>query len=127
MEHGDHDLVRSYLADHGWPMDDPLQGIKDLLRTMNRGFSHSRVEAACTVSIVSMAPSQVHIPNRSHFDAVGPRKPRSPSGGVVIHGVLLPDGKRYRLVDGYHRMKWDLGHGVTVANYILLSGCAGGP
>lgn len=100
----------------------PIEAIKKQLNDENHGKTHQLVERSNTVTAKKVNFDQVEIPQKKHFDAVEPRPVVAPENVDAVCGVLVQTGEyRYRLVDGYHRMKHKtLANGKT-GKFIVLT------
>lgn len=107
----DLDGISTYLQEKGHT---PTQGscnaaVRDALKAEN----HVTQEPAYVMSthdatVKTLVLRDIDVPNLRHFEEVEPREPIADT--VPIIGVVVLVGKKYRLVDGYHRLKWAQEH-----------------
>lgn len=98
-----------------------LELLKEALRSENNGIHSARVEE-CTHFTAQVLPlDSIALGNLSHFERVQPREPYSPNGGAVITGIVVKSSETYRIVDGYHRLKYSLEQGTDFGMFIVIS------
>lgn len=79
----------------------PLQAIKEQLAQENNGKILKSVTNAKTVTVKTLRLADIDVPHAKHYEESEARPiPKNGFAGVVI----LQNG-RYRLLDGYHRLK----------------------
>lgn len=114
--------VRDYLVSKGFNPSGMslIKAVRNQLNQENQ-MVHPRINLRLQVKLVELDPISIKSFNPHHYEQV---EPRSIPEGVTspIAGVLLDEGvSNYRLVDGYHRLKWLRQQGVKRATYILLT------
>lgn len=121
---GSREILRSYLCDKGTVVknnESLLEILKESLRNENQGIYSSRVENCTQFTVQTLPLDSIIIGNSTHFEKIEPREPYSPSGGPLITGVLVHSLDSYRIVDGYHRLKYSLENGKNSGLFIIIS------
>jgi hypothetical protein len=100
----------------------PLDAIKKQLSEENEGRSNRLVEKARSVTKQTVRLDRIRVPHQNRLDTVNPRVPASTlNHNPAIAGVLIKEGRNYRLIDGYHRLKFYQNANRVNAKYIVLS------
>lgn len=98
----------------------PVEAVKKHLRAENRGAIVKYVEDANTVYKMRVPLTDVKVPQKKHLETVEPRKPIHPKNVEKFCGVVVKKGNAYFLVDGYHRLKYELGTNNKTGNFLVL-------
>jgi len=83
----------------------PIEAIKEQLAKENGGAKNTKVDSATKVSTKKIALSQIIIPNPTHLEEVEAQSATPAARSIPVTGVVRKEGKKYVLVDGYHRIK----------------------
>lgn len=116
-------IIRQYCASKGFSATrlSAREAIRQQLAYENDGFFHPDIMASTQVDVRLLDLSCITIYNEPHYHAVQPRPVVGDDGVPLIAGVVFDHSGRYRLIDGYHRLKWLHDKGVGQATYIVLS------
>jgi hypothetical protein len=118
------DIPRSYLAGIGIDVrgKDPVRGFKEFLKKENAGIELEKLKKVKKVTSTRLNLSSIEVPNPEHYKGVEPRKPESPIEGTSkVVGIVLKEGGKYKLLDGYHRLKYARGGSIKTGRFIVLS------
>lgn len=98
----------------------PEEAVKKILREEN-GMILKRVESTSSVASYPEVPIQNLRMVKNHYDAVEPREPSAKSSNSSqIDGILQWAPNGYRVLDGYHRIKWLKENGKDKGNFLVL-------
>lgn len=98
----------------------PAEAVKKMLREEN-GMILKRVERTSSVASYPEVPIQKLRMVKKHYDAVEPREPLAKSSNSSqIDGILQWAPNGYRVLDGYHRIKWLKENGKDKGNFLVL-------
>lgn len=116
-------IVRQYCASKGFSADhlSARNAIRQQLAQENDGFLHPDITQHTQVNVSVLDLADITIYNEPHYHLVEARPVDGQGGAPLIAGVVFDHGGRYRLIDGYHRLKWLHDKGVGQATYIVLS------
>lgn len=85
----------------------PVEAIRNQLNSENAGKKSSKVDRATNVSVAHMKLNTVTIPATHHYEKISGRPLKAPAAGTeTFAGVVVKEGRRYFLMDGYHRTKF---------------------
>lgn len=89
-----------------------VQVISEILSAMNYGRRNSVVDNCSHFYVADIEIDKIRIKAKNHFNQVKGRHPVSVRGDdFVVDGIVVVDDRDgFFLVDGYHRMKWNLEH-----------------
>ena len=116
-------IIREYCTSKGFDAGrlSAREAIRSQLEDENNGFAHPNITKDTKVFVRLLDINQIVIYNEPHYYHVEARPIVSHSGAPLIAGVVFEYGQNYRLIDGYHRLKWLHDEGVEQATYIVLS------
>lgn len=115
--------ILGYVRSKGIPTTGltPLEAIKLQLKTENRGRANPFVDDAKNIYPKKVNFKKIDIGNPIHLDSVDPY-PTEPNGSArAYNGILAKNGRRYRLIDGYHRYKNATINQETEGTFLILS------
>ena len=97
----------------------PIDAVKKLLREENDKI------LPYVENTTLMYPARINFKsikvNKGYLDSVDPREPKSEAPKTKYDGVLFRDKDgTYRLLDGYHRMKWNKEHDKKTGQFLIL-------
>lgn len=99
----------------------PVDAIKKQLSEENEGRHNRRVENATKVSTAKVNFNRIIVPHQRRLNDIDARPATNYEGQEDFAGVLIKEGNRYRLADGYHRLKHFKGTTRKTGKYIILS------
>lgn len=116
-------VILDYCASKGYDFlgRTALSAIKEQLASENGGMRLPVVENAHRVDVLTIPLHRIQVGNRHHYENVDPRPVQGVKGAPLIAGVLVKSNNSgYRLVDGYHRLKWLREKSAKSGEYIVL-------
>lgn len=99
----------------------PLEAVKKQLAEENPGKRHRGVENATSVLFTTVRLENIFVPKPARLRDVEAQAPVDHENKAGYAGVLLRRGDRYRLVDGYHRLKHLQEKNRVTGKYLVLN------
>lgn len=121
MDQKDEQVISAYVASKGvLTSSTGVDAVFDVLLA-EYGRIAPVLRNKTNASVIS-APLDEVAHHRGHIDRIEPREPTGKGVPVIGIVVMLEDAdKKYRLIDGHHRLKWCMTNGAPAdAVFILL-------
>lgn len=116
-------VIQSYILDKSEvkaDMANLLEVLKYVLTDENRGHISSKVNECNSISLSILSLDSVQLGSVEHYARIEPRQPHSPTDGPIVTGVVVHSNGVYRIVDGYHRLKFSRLRNESSGLFIVL-------